>query len=147
VSGPGAFLNSRIEFSARPGADLEHRLDVARADIGRHLGLRAVSAEHYLPGAAIRQKIDALVDRSESEPRDVFDLDLLFGQFPDAVARGDISPERLERGAAIALGLPFEACRELVVDFVEDDFVPILEREAVWDEMRLAVAGQLERLR
>lgn len=45
------------------------------------------------------------------------------------------------------LGLPFEAYQELVVDFIEDDFVTILEREAVWDEMRLAVAAHLERLR
>ena len=95
----------------------------------------------------IRQKINALVDRSESEPRDVFDLDLLFAQYPDAMSPGEFDSARLEQAEAVVLGLPFEAYQELVVDFIEDDFVPILGRQEVWDEMRLAVAAHLERLR
>src|SRR5664280_1393007 len=65
VDGPDARLNTKIEFSA-PEADPEHAFETARGDLGRAMGLRVVKAEHYLPPAAIRQKIHALAQRRET---------------------------------------------------------------------------------
>jgi len=71
VKGASGYLNTKIEFSARGGVDPERAFEAARDDLGRGIGLRVVKAEHYLPPAAIRQKIGALAQRSETEPRDV----------------------------------------------------------------------------
>ena len=142
----GAHLNSKIEFSARQARDAEVGLDVARADVGREAGLRAVRARHYLAAAAIRQKVHVLAERKQTEPRDVFDLDLLASQHRDAVGRGDMAPSLLERAAAAAFAIPFDAYRDLVVDFLEDEFVEIYDRREVWDEMVVHVVDFLESL-
>lgn len=147
VAGGGAFLNTKIEFSGRSPVSPEHRFEAARSDLGRHLGLRAVRAEHYLPAAAIGQKIDALAGRSQTEPRDIFDLDLLFSKFPDAVASGEIDRATLDTAITVAMLVPFEAYQDLVIDFIEEEHVEILDRDEVWDEMRLTVVDKLESLR
>src|SRR5450759_2667564 len=114
VDGPAAHLNTKIEFSARE-ADAEHAFEAARGDLGRAIGLRVVKAEHYLPPAAIRQKIRALAQRSQAEPRDVFDLDLLFATHGDEIRAGDGDPVTLTGAINAALGVPYEAYRDLVV--------------------------------
>lgn len=141
----GTRLNSKIEFSSRH-VDPEFAMETARADIGRESGLRAVRANHYLPPAAIRQKIGALAGRKQTEPRDVFDLDLLISQHPGAIVRGDVSSSLVKRAASAMFDIPFEAFRELVVDFLEDDFVTVYDRPETWDEMVTRVAEFLEAL-
>ena len=146
VDGPAAHLNTKIEFSAR-AADPEHAFEAARGDIGRSIGLRVVKAEHYLPPAAIRQKIRALAQRSQAEPRDVFDLDLLLATYGDQVRPGALDPAIVRAAIDAALGIPYEAYEDLVVRYIEDDFVPIYGRPEVWTDMTLGVAERLERLR
>lgn len=146
VEGPGAHLNSKIEFSNR-GVEPEYELAVARDDIGRDLGLRAVRANRYLPPAAIRQKIRALGGRSETEPRDVFDLDLLFARYPSAVRRGDVPGHEIEAALAAIFGIAYGAYHALVVEYLEEGFVDVYGREEVWSEMVLKVVDALERLR
>ncbi len=146
VQRAGTELNSRIKFSARQTRDPEISFDTARTDIGRDAGLRAVRANHYLAPAAIRQKIRVLAERKQTEPRDVFDLDLLVSQHPDAVQHGDVAGSLAARAAKAAFAIPFDAYRELVVDFLEDEFVEIYDRREVWDEMVLRVASFLETL-
>jgi len=146
VEGEGAFLNSKIEFSNRGVADPEHAFETARDDIGRGLGLRVVRADRYLPPAAIRQKVRALVQGRETEPRDVFDLDLLFARHPAAVGPGDVPAAELDAAAA-ALSIGHDSYRELVVEFIEDEQVQVYEREDVWSDMVFKVVERLEALR
>ncbi len=147
VQGGGAWLNSKVEFSARGDTDPEIGFDVARADIGRAAGLRAVRANHYLAPAATRQKVRVLAGRKETEPRDVFDLDLLVSAHPGAVRRGDVSPELAGRAAEAALAIPFTTYEQLVVDYLEDEFIEIYDRPEVWEEMVTRVVEFLETLR
>ncbi|HEY8869024.1 MAG TPA: nucleotidyl transferase AbiEii/AbiGii toxin family protein [Candidatus Limnocylindrales bacterium] len=146
VAGTGGQLNTKIEFSVRGVVDPEHAFEAVRNDIGRSIGLRVVKAEHYLPPASIRQKIRALAHRSATEPRDVFDLDLLFGSYPDALKPGGIDAATLKRAEDAALAIPYEAYSELVVDYIEDDFVEIYGRPEVWTAMVLGVVERLEAL-
>jgi hypothetical protein len=146
VDGPGAHLNTKVVFSARE-ADPEHAFEAARGDLGRAIGLRVVKAQHHLTPAAIRQKIRALAQRSQTEPRDLFDLDVLFAAHPDAIGSGGIDPATLARAINAALGVPYEAFEDLVVRFIEDEFVPIYGRPEVWTDMTLGVVERLERLR
>lgn len=147
VQGGGAWLNSKIEFSARGTTDPEVGFDIARSDVGREAGLRAVRANHYLAPAATRQKIHVLAERKETEPRDVFDLDLLVSTYPDAVRPGDVAPELAAKAVDAAFAIPFAAYEELVVDYLEDEFVEIYNRPEVWEEMVTRVAEFLEMLR
>ena len=146
VEGPDARLNTKIEFSARE-ADPEHAFETARDDLGREIGLRVVKAEHYLPPAAIRQKIRALAQRHESEPRDVFDLDLLLATHGGQIRPGEVDQVTLKRAIEAALSIPYETYEDLVVQYIEDDFVEIYGRPEVWTDMTLGVVDHLEGLR
>lgn len=147
VQGGGAWLNSKIEFSARGRTDQEVGFEVIRSDIGRAAGLRAVRANHYLAPAATRQKIHVLAERRQTEPRDVFDLDLLVSTYPDAVRPGDVPPELAARASEAAFAVPFEAYEQLVVEYLEDEFVEIYGRREVWEELVTRVGEFLETLR
>jgi hypothetical protein len=147
VEGGGARLNSKVEFSARGNIDPEIGFDVAGGGIGRAAGLRAVRANHYLAPAATRQKIRVLAERKETEPRDVFDLDLLIASHPGSVRRGDVAPELAARAIDAAVAIPFAAYQQLVVDYLEDEFVEIYDRPEVWDEMVTRVIEFLEAIR
>jgi predicted nucleotidyltransferase component of viral defense system len=146
VDGRDAHLSTKIEFSARE-ADAEHAFETARADLGRAIGLRVVKAEHYLPPAAIRQKIRALAQRHEAEPRDVFDLDLLLATYRDQIRPGEVDQPTLQGAIDAALSIPYETYEDLVVQYIEDDFVEIYGRPEVWTDMTLGVAEHLEGLR
>jgi hypothetical protein len=147
VQGPGGFLHTKIEFSARGRIDPERSLEVLSPTVGRDVGLRAIRVQRYLPPAAIRQKITALAERSQTEPRDVFDLDLLFGRYPNAIERGAVDPEIVMGAIESMFAIDYAAYDELVVAYLEDEFLEIYRRPEVWDEMVLKVTGALEALR
>lgn len=147
VQGPKGFLHTKIEFSARSTVDPERSLEVLAPKVGRDVGLRAIRVQRYLPPAAIRQKIKALAERSQTEPRDVFDLDLLFARYPDAVARGSVDPALVAQAIESTYSIEYGAYEELVVAYLEEDFLAIYRRPEVWDEMVLKVTGVLEQLR
>jgi hypothetical protein len=87
-----------------------------------------------------------LAERRQTEPRDIFDLDLLVAQHPTVVQRGNVAASLASKAAAAAFAIPFDAYRELVVDFLEDEFAELYDRREVWDEMILRVVGFLESL-
>lgn len=148
VVGEGAWLNSKIEFSARGAGDPEREMVSARLDaLALSVGLRAVRAQHYLPPAAIRQRITALSQRSETEPRDVFDLDFLFARYPRSIQPGDVDPVLLDDAIGDAVAIGYDAYEEMVLDFLEDEIVEIYARPEVWEDMVLGVVARLESLR
>ena len=64
VQRAGSHVNSKIEFSSRRIRDSEVGFEIARTDIGREAGLRAVRANHYLAPAATRQSAPSRRSRS-----------------------------------------------------------------------------------
>lgn len=94
-------------------------------------------------------KIQALIGRSQTQARDVFDLDLLFQQYPQ-LTRDEVTPrERIDIDAAIerAIELPFDAYESQVVPFLAPDFVEMLGSAAAWAQMQEHVVDVLNRLR
>ena len=85
--------SSKIEFSNR-GTTAAPVLEQMDPELARRLGGVPARIKHYLPPDAIEQKIRALADRSTIEPRDAFDLDHLFRQYPEALAQSRPGPKK-----------------------------------------------------
>lgn len=99
---------------------------------------------HYLPRAAIIQKIGALAHRTVNQPRDVFDIDLLLTRHPDAApGKNDVSPEEAERAAERVTELTFEAFRDLVLPFVDAAVRSFYATPAAWSDMQHRVTAHL----
>jgi len=79
VSGRDLRVATKLEFSHR-GVTGEHGLDAVAREVAHAHGMVPPLAQHYLLPAAIAQKVRALAQRSETQARDVYDLDLLFAR-------------------------------------------------------------------
>jgi predicted nucleotidyltransferase component of viral defense system len=136
---------TKIEFSRR-GADARNRLDQVPQDIVQPFALRPPTVRRYLAEAMIEQKIAALVDRAETQARDVFDLDLLFRQTPSPLGLGVIPPQRLQTAIDRVLEFTFEAYHSLVVRFLNPDVIELYESPDAWEQIQRAVIDRLRAL-
>lgn len=146
VRGRAVEAASKIEFSARTeqARAEEHELDVIDAELARWAGARPVRLAHYLPVAAIFQKIGALRSRRETQPRDVFDLDHLFRHFPDALSRVQVEAEALRAARDRALELRYEDYASTVRPYLQEEFERLYGTEDTWIQMQLRVSERLE---
>lgn len=144
VSGRSGPVRTKIEFSNRNG-ERRYSLDPIPSRIVAPYALRPPSVQHYTDDAPTEQKVRALAGRSETQARDVFDLDLLLRRRP--LAAGSLDSPILTDAADRALHLPFAAFRDQVLPFLEPDVVELYETEAAWEQIQTFVAEKLEAAR
>lgn len=144
VAGSGAEVRTKIEFSGREN-DGGYRLDRLPIAVAARYGLPAPSVQHYGIEAATAQKVGALAGRSETQARDVFDLDLLLRR--RAISPGEVDADVLTQAAERAFELPFDAYRDQVLAFLEPDVLELYDGAEAWERMQTAVAGHLEAAR
>jgi len=137
VAGRGFPVATKLEFSHR-GVTGEHKLDPVSRDVAHAHGMVPPLAQHYLLSAAVAQKIRALAHRSETQARDVYDLDLLFSRAGPTrktvlTTLRPLPPHAQER----ALALSFDEFVGQVGSFLPAEAA--LDRDA-WEAMQLRVA-------
>lgn len=146
VTGRQVPVRTKIEFSHR-GADPRRALEAVPDRIVAPYALRAPTMLHYTANAAIEQKIVALALRSETQARDVFDLELLLRQHRDAIGAGEIEPHMLEVALERSFELPFEAFQDQVLPFLDPEIAELYEDPATWEQTQTFVAERLRELR
>jgi predicted nucleotidyltransferase component of viral defense system len=139
VAGRRETVRTKIELSHRNGEQRRVLEPVADRIVAPY-ALRAPTVQHYTADAATEQKIKALAGRSETQARDVFDIDLLLRRQP--LKAGTLDPQILEQAAARDLELPFEAFSDQVLPFLDPEVTELYDR-AIWEQMQLFVAGRL----
>lgn len=133
---------TKIEFSRRDDVSAA-QLEKVDPEITRAYGASTVLATHYAAADAARQKVHALAERSETQPRDVFDLSVLF-------ARPDL-PEKLDAEASSwidpaienASRLTYDQYVALVVAYLEPAHAEIYGSQEAWDTMLFEVIDRL----
>lgn len=146
VSGRSAPVRTKIEFSHR-GTDPRRILEAVPNRIVAPYAMRAPMILHYTSDAAIEQKIAALALRSETQARDVFDLELLLRQHHDNFGPREIQRGILEAALKRILDLPFGAFQDQVLPFLDPEITELYEAPAAWERMRAFVAERLSDLR
>lgn len=137
----GEPVRTKIEFSGRANEGA-YRLDRLPAEVAARYALPAPSVQHYDEATATEQKVSALVGRSQTQARDVFDLDLLLRRRPLPV--GEVDPDVLTEAAERVFDLPFDAYRDHVLAFLESDVLELYDGAEAWERMQTFVAGSLE---
>ncbi len=146
VSGRRVPVRTKIEFSHR-STDSRRILEAAPDRVVAPYALRAPTMLHYTADAAIEQKIEALAHRSETQARDVFDLELLMRRHRDAIGAGQMEPHVLDVALERTFELPFEAFRDQVVRFLDPEVLELYDDRAAWEQMQTYVAERLMDLR
>lgn len=143
-AGGDDLVRTKIEFSNRNGEE-RYCLEPLPRRIVEPYALRPPSVQHYVGDAPTEQKVLALVDRPETQARDVFDLDLLLRRRP--LPAGSLDAKLLGDAIELALHLPFAAFRDQVLPFLEPDVVELYDSEGAWEQIQTFVAERLEEAR
>ncbi len=146
VSGREGTISTKIEFSRRNG-DERWLLEAVPDRVVAPYALRAPTLLHYTAAAAIEQKVKALALRTQTQARDVFDLELLFREQRDSVAEGALDSATLNAAIERCLELPFEAFEAQVVSFLEPELVDLYNNASSWEQTQTFVVDRLTELR
>lgn len=143
IEAPGRsdLVRTKIELSNRNGEG-RYLLEALPSSIVAPYALRSPSVQHYTEDAPTEQKVKALVGRSETQARDVFDLDLLLRRRP--LPQGPLDSQLLAEAAELVLSMPFDAFRDQVLPFLDPGVVELYDTEAAWEQMKIFVAEKLE---
>lgn len=136
-------VRTKIEFNNRNGED-RYELEKVPSEIVEPYALSPPNVQHYTGDAPTEQKVYALAKRSETQARDVFDLELLLRRRP--LGPG-VDPALLSEAAERALELPFDAFEDQVVRFLDPGAVELYDSRAKWEDMQTFVAQRLEEAR
>ena len=136
----GDSIRTKIEFSRRNG-DERFLLEAVPESVVAAYALRPPTLQHYLADAAIEQKILALAGRSETQARDVFDLELLLRTHQ--LADDALPTEMREKAAGRATSLPFSAFQDQVLPFLDPEIAELNDSPEAWDQMQLFVVSRL----
>lgn len=138
-------MRTKIEFSGRDSDEGRFEIEAVPRRIVAPYALRAPSVQHYLGEAMSEQKVLALAKRSETQARDVFDLDLLLRRYP--LSPGTVEAKHLDAAVENAMALPYAAFRDQVVPFLEPEVADDHDDPEAWATMQTFVAGEIEAVR
>lgn len=135
-------IPTKIEFSRRGKEDafLFEKVDTALIS---SYHLTPIYASHYPMEIAFLQKMWALILRTETQARDIFDLSHLM----NSGVRIDQLPKemlaKLPHAQENALSISFEAYKSQVVSYLPLDYQPQYSDPAIWEGMVLQVLEYL----
>ena len=103
-------------------------------------------ATHYPVREAIVQKIHALGDRREPQPRDIFDLNHLFPRMPDRIALSREEKSWLPAAIDNAMSISFDDYSSKVVAYLEPEHAELFSARDAWHLMQQVVVDRLTEL-
>lgn len=144
ITTAGEQLPTKVEFSRRPQTG-DCRNDPVDPRLMRVYRRLSFFCQHYVGAAAIRQKVDALIHRSEPQVRDAFDLHVLWlgGHWDDA-ARPLVGMD-IVRAQENLLSFSYLEYESQVLDYLEPETRGRFEGRGQWDEISNTLLGLLER--
>jgi predicted nucleotidyltransferase component of viral defense system len=138
----GLPLHTKVEFSRR-GIGEPIAFEAVDGLLIREYRLTPILASHYPPEAAFRQKIHALIHRSQTQARDIFDLDLLLrsGVTPDSAP---MPLEARRQAQENALSLAYDVFKSQVLSFLSPEYQAQYADPQVWEAMVMRVAEAMK---
>ena len=142
--GSASRLPTSIEFSRRkfdPGVAFAQ---VDTEIVATH-NLRPIFASHYELETAFQQKLGALINRRETQARDVFDLDFLSqrGATGSAIK---LNKRTLENARAIVSSVSYEQFLGQVVAYLPPQYRVYYQDPKAWNKIQKDVVRTLEAL-
>ncbi len=141
----GVDVPTKIEFSRR---GIDHSgIEVARVEpmVLAPYNLTPLFLAHYNVQYATLQKIQALAGRTETQARDLFDLDLLLSKNQKLTIF--VEPNLVVKAIECAMTIDVDQFRGQVVEFLEDDSREYYIPRKIFDDLQARVIDQLESIK
>ena len=142
VTNIGMPLHTKIEFSRRSSEETSLFEPVEPLIISTYQ-LTPIYASHYSIRQALLQKIWALILRTETQARDIFDIVHLLNM---GMKLGQIPPSmksHLREAEENALSIPYHAFKSQVISYLPLEYHTQYDDPAFWDKMVLQVCSSL----
>ncbi|MGB8951673.1 MAG: nucleotidyl transferase AbiEii/AbiGii toxin family protein [Candidatus Aminicenantales bacterium] len=138
-------LPIKIEFSHRRRFGNTVRSEFIASEIVRMYEMPLLLVTHYSAESAFKQKIDAIISRSETQARDIFDVYLLLTSQLEKIPNLKRHTVDLNQARENILSTSFAAFKSQVLSYLELDIQKQYNSADGWDDIRLKVVEALER--
>ncbi len=130
-------IPTKIEFSKRINFNQEETSFIKiDPELIQKYKMYPIMANHYTIKAAFNQKINALINRTETQARDVFDLQLLIDS---GASLQDLDPD-LKNKRVIAIenliNIKFSMFKSQVVGYLLSEYQKYYDKPQIWQEMQ-----------
>jgi predicted nucleotidyltransferase component of viral defense system len=133
-------IPTKIEFSRR-NHDLQRVSEPISSLITQQYKMQPLILPHYALEAALKQKIDALIFRTETQARDIFDLYYLFKREPSGSFQYTFD---LQKAIDCVFSISFDDFTSQVVHYLLPEFIEYYHQENTWAEVQLFVIDHLK---
>lgn len=134
---------TKIEFSRR-GLEAGSVFEPVSPEIVRYYELPPIMANHYPAPIVWQQKVGAILSRTISQARDIFDMyHLLEAGWESTVALTRDKKPGVAQVKENILAVDFGQFKSQVVSYLEPDLQPQYDSEETWDAMRLRIIEAL----
>jgi predicted nucleotidyltransferase component of viral defense system len=134
-------LHTKIEFSRR-GMNEAVVFEPVDGLLMRDYQLTPILASHYPADVAFKQKVNALIHRTQTQARDIFDLDHLLRC--GVSTQGMVLPKQWREAQQNALSVSFDDFKSQVLSFLSPEYQAQYAVPEVWDEMVLRVVDAVK---
>lgn len=137
-------LPTKIEFSRREMGDavIFESIDPS---VLLNYRLYPIIINHYTLHAAFEQKVKALIHRTETQARDIFDLKLLLDQGVKLDELHHDTKEKYSIAIENALNIGFHEFKSQVVSYLLPEYQSYYDSQKVWEKIQEHVIQVLER--
>jgi predicted nucleotidyltransferase component of viral defense system len=148
VAGPGSSvaIPTKIEFSRRPSPE-EAFYEPVDSQLTQTYALYPILCNHYSRASAVVQKVGALIHRTETQARDVFDLDLLLTGSGDPLKVPRKLSSDLDQAIETALSISYASYKAQVVAYIAPEYQKAFGTQDAWDQMQERVMNRLTALK
>lgn len=133
-------IPTKIEFSRRK-LDSARKAEPVSSFILQDYKFSPMILSHYLYPSAVEQKINALIFRTETQARDIFDLNLLFLRRKEIPFKLNFD---LQRAVDCTLEISFDNYSSQVVSYLLPEYVEHYGQANIWAQIQLFVIEKLK---
>lgn len=144
IGDAGVALPTKIEFSRR-ALDAGTEVSPVGSELIHGYKLYPVIVQHYDAAASFLQKVAALALRTETQARDIFDLDLLRNA-AITTPLGDACRQLLPGAIENAMNIGYDDFRGQVVAYLEPEHQADYADRSSWERLQERVVASLEAL-
>jgi predicted nucleotidyltransferase component of viral defense system len=137
-------IPTKIEFSRRSTAIEGGEIAQVNSEIISAYKLQPILMQHYNLHRAIEQKIGALVNRTETQARDVIDLNILIGLLKGP-AKIPLSGEIKTRAAETLMSVSFDDYKSQAWPYLIADYQEHYGKKETWNHIQGEVVSFIEK--
>lgn len=144
----GVKLPTKVEFSRRKKEKDFVKLEKVDIEIAKVYSKVGFLCPHYPADAAALQKIQALAGRTETQARDLFDLDILQSenQLNQRLIHSNLTLELLNTAIEKAESISYDDFKGQVLEYILEEKRDLYTGKKKWDGLRSRVLGALYEL-